>query len=150
MSVIAIAFLLIVVDPAPVNHDESCLSAEALRRIDASWEKALLEGDEYVLRELLAEDFVWVHDHASTIDSRESLLEWATGGSGERNTVSRAQSQVETRRLGQTGIVMGYTVVTRSGGSTRYRFMRTYAELDGGCRLLANQTMAMPVSADNN
>ena len=130
----------------PASAQESCLNAEALLRVDAEWERALLESDAERLRTLLAEDFIWVHNHASAVDTRASLLERASdpavGTAGSAR--SRTQSNVEYRILGSTGVVNGFTVVDRGSRSNRYNFMRTYAEVSGRCLLLANHTMEIP------
>ena len=119
-----------------------CLDADALREQDAGWERAYLEGDSEFLETHLADEFVWVHSQASVIDTKETLLATVRGRS-VTTMRARVQSDVETRRLGTTAIVMGYTVVERPEQSDRYRFMRTYAATAEGCFLLANQTMAM-------
>lgn len=130
----------------PASAQESCLDPEALLRLDAEWERALLESDAELLRTLLAEDFIWVHNHASAVDTRTSLLERASdpavGTAGSAR--SRTQSNVEYRILGSTGVVNGFTVVDRGSRSNRYNFMRTYAEVSGRCLLLANHTMEIP------
>jgi hypothetical protein len=130
----------------PASAQESCLDPDALLRLDSEWERALLESDAERLRTLLAEDFIWVHNHASAIDTKASLLERASnpavGTAGSAR--SRTQSNVEFRILGSTGIVTGFTVVDRGRRSNRYNFMRTYAEVSGHCLLLSNHTMDVP------
>ena len=60
-------------------------------------------------------------------------------------SISRVQSDLEYRILGSTAVVTGYTVTRRArGSSTRFSWMRTYAEVDGRCLLLGNHTMALP------
>jgi hypothetical protein len=144
MSVVAIASLLLLAGCMPAETPRTCLDDTELRALDAGWERAVLEGDADFLDGLLADRFVWVHDHASSIDSKESLLAWVVGNRTASTMRSREQSEVETRRLGSSAVVMGYTVVDREGGKTRYRFMRMYVETASGCQLLANQTMAIP------
>lgn len=147
MSVIVKSIVVVAIALGWTADPGSCLEEAALLQQDAGWERALLEGDTDFLESRLADDFVWVHDHASVIDSRESLLGWVTASRSGSSTKSREQSEVETRRAGSTSIAMGYTVVNREQGSTRYRFMRTYAEVDGKCLLLANQTMVIPTGS---
>ena len=144
MSVIAQSLIVVFLALGTPSDRGSCLEEAVLLEQDANWERSVLEGNVEYLEQHLADGFVWVHDHASAIDSKEGLLGWVGGYKADAGMKSRIQSEVETRRLGSTAIVMGYTVVTRSDGGTRYRFMRTYAEVDGECFLLANQTMAMP------
>lgn len=129
----------------PASAQESCMNPDTLLRLDSEWERALLESDAERLRTLLAEDYIWVHNHASDVDTKASLLERASdpaiGTAGSAR--SRTQSDVECRVLGSTGVVTGFTVVDRPEGATRYNFMRTYAEVSGRCLLLANHTMAI-------
>jgi hypothetical protein len=146
MSVIAKSVIAVAIALGSYSNPGSCLEEGALVEQDAHWERSVLEGDVEYLEEHLADEFVWVHDHASAIDSKEGLLGWVGGYREDAGMRSRVQSDVETRRLGSTAIVMGYTVVTREDGSTRYRFMRTYGEVSGECFLLGNQTMVVPDS----
>lgn len=141
MSVIATAILLVIAAAPQAVTTDSCLNEATLLQMDAGWERALLEGDGEHLEQLLADEFVWVHTHASVIDSKESVL---AAMSAESGWTSRVQSGVEIRRLGSTAVVTGFTVVSRKDGSNRYHFMRTYAETPDGCFLLGNQTMAIP------
>ena len=134
--------LVLLASCGPANLADSCLGTEAVIEMDAGWEKALLENDANHLERLLADDFVWVHDHASHIDTKEGLLQ-SVASREESGMKSRVRSDIEVRTLDNTSVVTGYTVVTRESGSTRYRFMRTYVETSGSCLLLANQTMAI-------
>ncbi len=146
----AVTVALLSVDLSPVSAEDvvsqTCLDPTALRRLDGEWERSLLESDLAFLRTILAEDFVWVHNHASGIDTRDALLaraaDPAVGASGAPR--SRVSSDVEVRVLGSTGVVSGFTVVDRGPGPTRYHFMRTYVEAAGRCVLLANHTMEVP------
>jgi len=130
----------------PASAQQSCLDHDALIRLDAQWEQALLESNVDALATLMAEDFIWVHDHASMVDTKASVLERASdasvGASGFPR--SRVSSDVEARVLGSTGVVTGFTVVDRGPTPTRYNFMRTYVEVGGRCVPLANHTMAIP------
>ena len=126
----------------------SCLEHDTLVRLDGAWERALLDSDVELLESLLADDFRWVHNHASLVDSRDDVVGRASDlrARAEGSTSSRAQSEVSTLVLGSTGVVTGFTEVVRGGTATRYSFMRTYAEVDGRCLLLGNHTMALPDS----
>lgn len=114
--------------------------------LDQGWEKALLDSDVVFLENLVAEDFVWVHNHAGLIDGKEAVIARAkriqAGQKDDtRNRTSRDQKVVI---LGATGVVSGYTVVDRGPSPTTYHFMRTYALVDGKWKLLGNHTMAVP------
>ena len=130
----------------PASAQGSCLDPTALIELDGEWERALLESDAELLGRLLADDFVWVHNHASGVDTKAALIERVSNASSSAAgaTRSRVSSDVETRILGSTGVVTGFTVVDRGPGSTRYNFMRTYVEVGGRCVLLANHTMEVP------
>lgn len=119
---------------------------EQLLQIDLGWEKALLTSDVDYLENLLADEFVWVHNHAGQIDGKvEAVTRAKRIKSGQaddtRNRTSRDQKVVI---LGETGVVSGYTVVDRGPIPTTYHFMRTYVLIDGKWKLLANHTMAIP------
>lgn len=127
----------------------SCFSQtqkDALLQLDLGWEKALLTSDVVFLENLVAEEFVWVHNHAGLIDGKEAVISRAkkiqAGQKDDtRNRIPRDQKVVI---LGQTGLVSGFTVVDRGFSPTTYHFMRSYAWVDGKWRLLGNHTMAIP------
>jgi ketosteroid isomerase-like protein len=119
---------------------------ELLLTLDLGWEKALLTSDVDFLENLLAHEFVWVHNHAGQIDGKEQAIARAKriqAGQADdtRNRTSRNQQVVI---LGSTGVVSGYTVVDRGPSPTTYHFMRTYTRVDGEWKLLGNHTMAIP------
>jgi hypothetical protein len=130
----------------PAAGQNACLDPAGLVHLDGQWEKALLESDTEFLRSVVAEDFIWVHDHASTVDTKAALLERSSnpsvGATGA--TRSRVSSEVKARILGSTGVVTGFTIVDRGPAPTRYNFMRTYVAIEDRCVLLANHTMAIP------
>ena len=124
------------------------MTAQNLKALDASWEKALLEMNLDFIKNRVSDDFIWIHNHASRIDNKDSLLKSGQKfvDSNTRNSKSRVQKEVTVVISGNTGVVTGFTEVVRSNGTTRttFNFMRTYAEVDGQCYLIANHTMAMP------
>lgn len=128
----------------PANAQDSCINRDNLLEMDAGWERALLESDVAFLERVMADEFVWVHTHASSIDTREALLERARDGNASGQPRAREQSDVNVRITGSVAIVYGFTTVVRDDTAPRYTFMRTYAEVDGRCRLLGNQTMQIP------
>lgn len=124
---------------------QSCMTEANITALDAQWEEANLNPNPEFYKKVLAENFVWIHNHASMIDSKESTLtraEKQLAGDGS-NTKSRIQSDVKVAITGNTAIVTGFTVVDRGPSPTRYHFMRTYVEIDGKCLLLGNHTMAL-------
>lgn len=127
----------------PANAQDSCINRDNLLDMDAGWERALLESDVAFLERVMADEFVWVHNHASSVDTKEILLERAREGNATGRPRAREQSDVTVRITGSVGIVHGFTIVIRDDTTPRYTFMRTYAEIDGRCLLLANQTMQL-------
>ena len=121
-------------------------SKEKLLELDIAWEKALLNSDVAFLENFLAEDFVWVHNHASLVDGKADAVGRAkriqTGQAD--NTKGRATRDQQVVILGNTGVVSGFTVVDRPPSPVTYHFMRTYVFIDGKFKLLANHTMAIP------
>lgn len=119
---------------------------KALIQLDLAWEKALLESDVDFLENLLAEDFIWVHNHAGTIDDKAKAVARAKriqAGQAD-NTKGRASRDQQVIFLGETAVVSGFTVVDRPPSPVTYHFMRTYVKVNGEYKLLANHTMAVP------
>lgn len=121
-------------------------NSKDLLNLDQGWEKALLTSDVAFLENLLADEFVWVHNHAGLIDGKEEVVTRAkkiqAGQKDDtRNRTSRDQQVVI---LGSTGVVSGFTVVDRGPSPVTYHFMRSYAWVDGKWKLLGNHTMAIP------
>jgi hypothetical protein len=145
MRVPGLVFLLIGTAANPIFAQDSCLDPAALIQLDAKWERALLDSDADFLATFVAEDFLWIHNHASMVDTRESLLERVSAtAAGTGDTRSRISSDVVARVLGSAAVVTGFTIVDRGPTPTRYNFMRTYVAVSGRCLLLANHTMAIP------
>lgn len=146
MNRIALLLILLVYPLLPNWSQQACLTAEHLIALDANWEQAQLDSDVEMLDAILADEFLWVHNHATTIDDKAAVLERASRHleNNTPNARSRSSRDVTATISGSTGIVSGYTVVDRDPGPVTYHFMRTYVERGGRCLLLANQTMAMP------
>jgi ketosteroid isomerase-like protein len=117
-----------------------------LLQMDQGWEKALLGSDVAFLENILADEFVWVHNHASLIDGKEQAIARAKRiQAGQANdTRNRTSSDQQVVILGSTGVVSGFTVVDRGPSPVTYHFMRTYTLIDGQWKLLGNHTMAIP------
>jgi ketosteroid isomerase-like protein len=122
-------------------------SHEQLLELDKGWERALLNSEVEFLENVLAEDFLWVHNHASQIDGKEEALNRAKriqAGQQQDDTRNRSPRDQQVILLGQTAVVSGFTLVDRGPQPTIYHFMRTYALVSGTWKLLANHTMAIP------
>lgn len=50
------------------------MDSKKLKALDYRYEQALQVEDREFLEELLAEDFVWIHNHAVQLESRRQLL----------------------------------------------------------------------------
>lgn len=128
------------------SAQESCMTVENIKALDAQWEEKNLNPDPEFFKRVLADDFVWVHNHASMIDTKTSTVERAERQAANEgsDTRSRIQSDVKVAITGNTAIVTGFTIVDRGPTPTRYHFMRTYVEVNGTCFLTGNHTMAIP------
>lgn len=128
------------------SAQQTCMTESSIKTLDAQWEANNLKPDPAFFKNTLAENFVWIHNHASMIDTKEAVVKRMENqaASGTSNTRSRTQSEVKVAITGSTAIVTGFTVVDRGPTPTRYHFMRTYVEIDGKCLLIGNHTMAVP------
>jgi len=80
---------------------------ERLLELDRSWEKALLNSEVEFLEELLAEDFIWVHNQASQIDGKEEAFNRAKRirAGQQDDTRNRTPKEQPVVMPGQTGMV---------------------------------------------
>jgi ketosteroid isomerase-like protein len=122
-----------------------CLPTDALIARDSQYEEALRVGDVPFLRDLLADDYVWVHTLGSEVETKAVIL-----ARSEKPAVvykARTTSDVHVHIQGDTVVLRGLSTVDQWNAdgktfrSNRYQFMRTYANDGGKCKLLSNQTM---------
>jgi len=119
---------------------------ELIKKLDASWEKAQLELNTDVLENLLAKDFIWIHNHANVIDDKSDVINRINRYIKTNNTQTKSRDfkNVEVIILENTAVVTGLTTVNKNSKSTTYHFIRTYVKSNEKYYLLANQTMAKP------
>lgn len=146
MKLISIFIFIVGLSILPTSAQDSCLRPDNLKELDASWENALLELNLEFFEQTVSKDFIWVHTHATKIDSKKSLLDEVRNNLKRNinNTKSRISKDVKVIISGTTGIITGFTTVDRGPKPITYNFMRTYVQADGKCYLIANHTMAIP------
>ncbi|MGB6267727.1 MAG: nuclear transport factor 2 family protein, partial [Olleya sp.] len=96
-------------------NQESCMTKEHIKNLDASWEKAQLELDYDFIDSLLAEDYIWVHNHANTIDDKEAVLERIKRYIATNNTETKSRTSKDVKVIisEKTAIVSGITIIDR-------------------------------------
>ncbi|MBN3518442.1 nuclear transport factor 2 family protein [Algoriphagus lutimaris] len=139
-------FLLVFSSYYIASAQTTCMTAESIKLLDSKWEEANLHPNPDFFETTLGEEFVWVHNHGTMVDSKWSVVERAKKqkAAGTSNTRSRSQRDVKVAISGNTAVVTGITVVDRGPQPTTYHFMRTYVEIGGKCYLIGNHTMAIP------
>ena len=124
---------------------QSCLPVKELIALDTRYEEATRIGDADFLQNLLADDFVWVHNLASVIENKSVII--ARANSPQDIPKARTTSEVNAHVLQNTVVLRGLSSVDKwnADGKTwrtsRYQFMRTYVSTSKGCKLLSAQTM---------
>ena len=143
VSVLIMAFGLSV---SSLYAQDFSFTKKNIKNLDESWEKAQLELNYDYLNHLLAEDFIWVHNHAGTVDDKQAVLNRIKRHLDKKvnTTRSRNSNDVKVIILGNTAVVSGFTIVDRGPHPVTYSFMRTYAKKNEKCYLVANHTMAVP------
>ena len=140
-------FLIASLFLTPFSVQANCINEESLLALDASFDRSISDRSLETLKIILHPSFTWVHDHASHIDnSREELLTFFAGV-WERSPSAehiRIQRDIRTLIHTYTGIVFGFTDVSRGGQDLTFNFMRTYVIEDGNCVILSNHTMEIP------
>lgn len=146
MKTFPFGLLFFFISSISVFSQTTCMTEESLKQLDAAWEEANLHPDPDFFESTLGSEFIWVHNHGSMVDSKNSVVERAKKqkAAGTTNTRSRKQRDVKVAISGNTAMVTGITVVDRGPTPTTYHFMRTYIEMDGKCYLIGNHTMAIP------
>lgn len=146
MKLLNIAIAIISLTTITMSAQQDCLNETNLKKLDASWEKAQLDLDFDLVKSLLAEEFIWVHNHAKTIDDKAAVLERINRYKNSHNQITKSRTSKDVKVIisGTTGIVSGYTIIDRGPSPITYHFMRTYVEKNGKCYLIANHTMAVP------
>lgn len=150
MKIQKIIYLFCLISFNSLSSQESCLTDKNLKKIDLAWEKAQMNSNVDFFKTNLAKDFIWVHNNAKTIDDKKAVINRAKRyvKNKVKYSYARTTENVTTIIFDKTGVVTGYTVVqkTKDVKPVIYHFMRTYAENNGKCVLIANHTMAVDKS----
>ena len=146
MKTTQLTFFLTVLIFGLTTAQESCLEADNIKALDLQWEQALKNSDAAFFESRLADDFLWVHNHASAADTKADLIKRSNDpdASATGDPISRTSKDVQVLQLGSTTVLTGFTTVERETSSPKYNFMRTWVEVDGRCYLLASHTMHIP------
>ena len=142
MKVFTFIFLSVV---AVMASAKSCLPVADLIARDSQYEEATRVGDAVFLENLLADDFVWVHNLASAVEDKTVVI--ARAKHPQEIPKARTTSEVHAHVLQNTVVLRGLSSVDKwnEDGKTwrtsRYQFMRTYVNSAKGCKLLSVQTM---------
>lgn len=142
MKFFIVACVVLVSTPTFAN---SCLPLDELIARDAHYEEATRVGDAGFLNDLLADDFVWVHNLASAIEDKTVIIKRAQKPT--EIPKARTTSDLHAHVLDNTVVLRGLSNVDKwnpdgkTWRTSRYQFMRTYVSTAKGCKLLAVQTM---------
>jgi hypothetical protein len=122
-----------------------CLPVESLIVLDSKYEEAMRMGDAAFFKNLLADNYVWVHNLAASIDTKETILVKAKNPA--EIPKARTTSDVQGHVLHNTVVLRGLSSVDKwnpdgkTWRTSRYQFMRTYVNTGKTCKLLSVQTM---------
>lgn len=141
-------FLSLVVLHVLSAQANDCLDEQSLRTLDQHYEEALRVSDITYLQNLLADNFLWVHNLAVETENKATLLNRLKIQSRSEAPKARTTSDLAFHRLENTVVISGLSSVEKynaDGKNTRishYRFMRSYVKTSTNqCLLLATQTM---------
>lgn len=124
---------------------KGCLPLADLIARDSQYEEATRIGDVAFLENLLADDFVWVHNLASAVENKAVII--ARAKNPPEIPKARITSEVHAHVLQNTVVLRGLSSVDKwnddktTWRTSRYQFMRTYVSTTKGCKLLSVQTM---------
>lgn len=134
---------------------------QEIRAMDAAWEEAFFTNDLAFFEGNLHSDFVWVHNHVSSMEEGKDVLLAMVGRKQKREAGaqidelgSRTQRDVKVIMTENTAVTYGFLIKVHSkrylanlegaSESVTYHFMRTYAKSDDQWLLLSNHTMEVP------
>jgi len=138
LLVIAVSFL------AMKSFAFDCKNEEQLHLLDQAYETAILESDVTTLDKVLDDQYTWVHNRVSAIESKQDLIARVTNPSYSK-PLSRTPNFQSTYKQDRTWVVTGLSEVNSAKPlatdpdnirSNRYFFMRTYVRSGKSCRLL--------------
>ena len=118
------------------------MSEEAvLRKLNARYIDSYLNGDVVWYDEHLADDFICIESDGTVLDKPRFLFKAAKGP----DVATYHLDQVRIRIIGDTALIHGTGLFTRSDGSEgTSRYTDVYARLQGKWRVVAAQITRVP------
>ncbi|WP_169315451.1 nuclear transport factor 2 family protein [Catenovulum agarivorans] len=141
------SFLLMLLSPA--SFAAQCNNQQQVSALDNNFELAIKNANSNFLQQVLADNFIWVHNLKSMTETKTSLLKRLAADNYE--TPVQRTSVIEHFIQGQdTWSVMGISHVYKLRPTEadennirhyQYYFSRSYQQIDGKCKLLSSMTM---------
>ena len=126
-----------------------CNNQQQISVLDNNFELAIKNANSNFLQQVLADNFIWVHNLKSMTETKTSLLERLAADNYE--TPVQRTSAIEHFIQGlDTWSVMGISHVYKLRPPEadennirhyQYYFSRSYQQIDGKCKLLSSMTM---------
>ena len=126
-----------------------CNNQQQISVLDNNFELAIKNANSNFLQQVLADNFIWVHNLKSMTETKNSLLERLSADNYE--TPVQRTSVLEHFIQGQdTWSVMGISHVYKLRPTEtdennirhyQYYFSRSYQQIAGKCKLLSSMTM---------
>lgn len=167
-----LALLSILIIVLPISRADVS-TEELIKSIDSKWERILLNSDLEALKEAIHPEFVWIHNHVTSIEEGKAAIvdkfekkilstkekfpeiDFPDGMIlGPQEGAARTQRDVKVVVSGNTALIYGYTDKDLSNYTMKtkgikerrvvYNFMRTYVQENGEWLLIGNHTMQIP------
>ena len=149
LLVFTLLHAVVVAEVPAVLEGKQCFTKANLQSLDEQYEQAIKNADVAFLSQLLAQDFVWVHNLAVLKESKAMLLARVQDADYGR-PLTRAAEVQQIQLMQAVAVLSGVSTVTKQDEQNpalqrfnAYQFMRTYVFEDNRCQLLAVQTMKL-------